>query len=322
MVLRNRFIRSIFKQCFQKTKQLGTSVPALKIDIGTSSLQGRSKLNEDKLSHDYIAANILYTGIYDGHNGDFVSNFANVNLPLILKKHLQCDSYKLYDNIFSRINDILLKSFDECQELIKETIHSVDDIPRHDMVGSTAVTSILVDNTYLTVANVGDSKAILCRNGESVELSIEHHPDNVDEALRVKEAGGHIDWDSRFKPLVNSRLSMTRSFGNLLLKPKGVISEPSIKNILINEAIDSFLVLCSDGITHAMSDEEIVYVVGQHDKPIDAAEDLTSTAQQYGSTDDCTALVVPLPAWRCVDVKMKVNTASMFRTLTGGRSNG
>ena len=191
-----------------------------------------------------------------------------------------------------------------------------------DMVGSTAVVGILIDRKYLSVANVGDSKAILCRNGSPVELSIEHNPSNQEEVKRIIESGGNIDWDSRFRPLVDSRLSMTRSFGNLLLKSKGVISEPSVKHETINDLTDSFVVLCSDGITHAMTNNEICYIIGQHDNANDAAEDLASTAQQYGSIDDCTCLIVPFYAWRTIDVKMPNTNYGAFRTFVGGRSDG
>lgn len=190
------------------------------------------------------------------------------------------------------------------------------------MVGSTAVVGLLIDNNYLTIANVGDSKAILCRSGRPIELSVEHIPENQQEAERVIAAGGWIDWDSKFKPLIGGRLSMTRSFGNLLLKSTGVISRPSIHHQMIDDFVDSFVVLCSDGITHSMTDEEIVYIVSQHDEPNYAAEDLTTTSQQYGSDDDATAVVVPLGGWRSMEIKTSRIDYSMFRTVVGCRSGG
>lgn len=190
------------------------------------------------------------------------------------------------------------------------------------MVGSTAVVALLVDNKYLSVANVGDSKAILCRDGNPVELSVEHIPRNSDEYSRVKANGGWVDWDSRLTPLVNGRLSMTRSFGNLLLKPDIVCCTPHIRHEVINDIKDSFVVLCSDGITHAMTDDEVVYIINQHNPPIEAAEDLTSTSQQYGSHDDATAVVVPLGLWECGVVRSQGSDYSIFRTIVGERSGG
>merc|ERR1719450_1697372 len=120
------------------------------------------------------------------------------------------------------------------------------DLKRRDMVGSTAVVAELVDNKFLSVANVGDSKAILCRDGVPVELSVEHVPTNTEESERIKSNGGWIDWDSRLTPLVNGRLAMTRSFGNMLLKPDIVSCKPYIRHEMLDELKDSFIVLCSD----------------------------------------------------------------------------
>ena len=190
------------------------------------------------------------------------------------------------------------------------------------MIGSTAVVALLIDNKYLSVANVGDSKAILCRDGLPLELTTEHVPTDNTECRRIKNNGGWIDYNSRLTPLVNGRLSMTRSFGNLLLKPDIVPCEPHIRHETLNELRDSFMVMCSDGLTHVMGDEEVVDVVGGHEKPVDAASDLTSLAHQYGSHDDVTVMVVPLGMWEC---GQRVNQGvgySSFRTILGGRSEG
>lgn len=38
----------------------------------------------------------------------------------------------------------------------------------------------------LTVLNVGDSRAVLCRGGEAVPLSDDHKPDRPDEKERIE----------------------------------------------------------------------------------------------------------------------------------------
>ena len=95
----------------------------------------------------------------------------------------------------------------------------------------------------------------------------------------------------------------------------------SVDQIFVDTS-DSFLVLCSDGVTHAMSHEEIVYIVSQHESASSAAEDLATSAQQFGSEDDITAVVVPLDAWRQAGVAPKPGNSSMFRTMIGGRAEG
>lgn len=45
--------------------------------------------------------------------------------------------------------------------------------PRLSVVGSTAVV-VLVTQEYIITANCGDSRAVLCRNGKVVPLSVDH----------------------------------------------------------------------------------------------------------------------------------------------------
>lgn len=42
----------------------------------------------------------------------------------------------------------------------------------------------------LYVANAGDSRSVLCNNGNALELSFDHKPDNPQEKERIEYAGG------------------------------------------------------------------------------------------------------------------------------------
>ncbi|KAK8457656.1 hypothetical protein SEVIR_3G223900v4 [Setaria viridis] len=79
-----------------------------------------------------------------------------------------------------------------------------DDLPcrcelqkpaRCDHAGSTAVVAV-VGPTSVVVASAGDSRAVLCRGGVPVPLSVDHKPDRPDELERIQAAGGRvIFWD-------------------------------------------------------------------------------------------------------------------------------
>ena len=53
--------------------------------------------------------------------------------------------------------------------------------------GSTAVVA-LVTRTYVIVANAGDSRCVLWREGRVLPLSVDHKPDRPDELQRIKDA--------------------------------------------------------------------------------------------------------------------------------------
>lgn len=63
---------------------------------------------------------------------------------------------------------------------------------RLSFMGSTAVVSILTKE-YVFVANCGDSRAVLCRNGRPIPLSVDHKVSNIEIV---------IDTDSRREKVV------------------------------------------------------------------------------------------------------------------------
>lgn len=57
--------------------------------------------------------------------------------------------------------------------------------------GSTAVTVILINGETLVVANVGDSRAVLCgADGEARQLSVDHEP--LRERGAIESRGGFV----------------------------------------------------------------------------------------------------------------------------------
>lgn len=56
--------------------------------------------------------------------------------------------------------------------------------------GSTAVTAIVIDGKDLWVANIGDSRAVLCERGSANQLTVDHEP-HV-ERKRIEKQGGFV----------------------------------------------------------------------------------------------------------------------------------
>jgi serine/threonine protein phosphatase PrpC len=62
----------------------------------------------------------------------------------------------------------------------------------------------------LVVANAGDSRAVLCRRGQAVEMSRDHKPMDEDERARIQKAGGFVQ-----EGRVNGSLALSRAIGDL-----------------------------------------------------------------------------------------------------------
>lgn len=56
--------------------------------------------------------------------------------------------------------------------------------------GSTAVTAIVIDGKDLWVANVGDSRAVVCERGSANQITVDHEPHA--ERRRIEKQGGFV----------------------------------------------------------------------------------------------------------------------------------
>ena len=90
-------------------------------------------------------------------------------------------------------------------------ICTLPDHPVH--AGATAVVAVIIGKT-LMVANAGDSRAVLCRDGAAFALSYDHKPQQEREMSRIRRAGGFVNQFGR----VNGNLNLSRSVGDLKYK--------------------------------------------------------------------------------------------------------
>ncbi|KAK3256622.1 hypothetical protein CYMTET_34239, partial [Cymbomonas tetramitiformis] len=180
--------------------------------------------------------------------------------------------------------------------------------------GSTAVVALYCGSgpgdLSMYIANLGDSRAVLCRGGKAVRLSEDHKPSRRDERNRIEKAGGIVAqvqgiWRVTREAFTERDrrervwLAVSRAFGNVRLKDPNplVINTPEIRVEPVGED-DLFMVMCCDGIWDVMSDQEVIDLAGEHwGDPNEAAAAVVRTALQKGSQDNLTAQVIQY-AWQ------------------------
>eukprot|EP00096_Caligus_rogercresseyi_P009619 TRINITY_DN3291_c0_g1_i1.p1 TRINITY_DN3291_c0_g1~~TRINITY_DN3291_c0_g1_i1.p1 ORF type:complete len:350 (+),score=77.95 TRINITY_DN3291_c0_g1_i1:25-1074(+) len=282
----------------------GTPIPQIhSSDVGLSSVIGRRSYQEDFFTVRQVSRDLLLLGVWDGHGGEACARFCSENVEKHLNKELvNYEEHSSLGDILRNIIDSLNNSFE---------IHSGT---KNTYTGSTATLALIRDGYELVVAHVGDSRAILCRDGDSKTLTSDHCPSRPDEKERIKSLGGTVVADEIGRHLVNKRLSMSRSLGDFELRPFGVISEPDITRLRIKHSKDQFLVLVTDGITFVLSDKEIVETIKSFSEPQEAAEKLVDQALLYGSEDNLTAVILPLGVWG-KDQSKASNFFSLGRSL-------
>lgn len=92
--------------------------------------------------------------------------------------------YGLQEEFWTDPNRSILKAYEKTDQAILS--HS-PDLGRG---GSTAVTAILIDGQKLWVANVGDSRAVISKNGQAMQMSIDHEPSA--ERGSIENRGGFV----------------------------------------------------------------------------------------------------------------------------------
>lgn len=287
----------------------GKLIPNIGIDlVGTASLQGRCSHQEDRLVVKELDKGILYFGVFDGHRGAAASEFMKNQLHHHILYHLKSGE--------KNMETVLSRAFLSANNAFAK---HVAGLPCEDTreSGTTATVALLRNSVQLTIGHVGDSRALMYRKGEVTVLTKDHDPEDRAERDRVLKERGTIVWTSLGRALVNGRLAMTRSLGDMDLKAYGVTARPDTSTMAIKHGKDSFLALISDGISFVMSNTEIGNCIATCDNAGEAAQALCDQALQFGSDDNVSAIVIPFGSWG----KYSRNTLmySFARNLQGRR---
>jgi serine/threonine protein phosphatase PrpC len=162
-------------------------------------------------------------------------------------------------------------------------------LPEHPVhAGATAIVAVLTGK-ILTVANAGDSRAVLCRaNGVVLPLSYDHKPQQDREMTRITRSGGFVNHFGR----VNGNLNLSRSIGDLKYKQvpgippadQMITAEPDVIQVALQDD-DEFIILGCDGIWDCLSNEDAVDYVRQRINTRTPTEIGSEMLDQIISTD-------------------------------------
>lgn len=142
-------------------------------------------------------------------------------------------------------------------------------------MGSTVVLALVRDGR-MHLAHLGDSRAYFLRHGAMIRLTDDHSV----VALLLR-AGAITPEEARGHP---ARGAITRFVG---------LEEPAeADTCTLEPRAGDRLLLCSDGLTDMLGDQEIANLLGAQGDPQQAADALVARANEVGGFDNITALVV------------------------------
>ncbi|HET7573135.1 MAG TPA: Stp1/IreP family PP2C-type Ser/Thr phosphatase [Gaiellaceae bacterium] len=164
------------------------------------------------------------------------------------------------------------------RSLIVEANRRVYDRASSDPAASgmgTTMTVALVEGMTVTIGHVGDSRAYLLREGRMEQLTDDHSL--VNELLK---SGKLSPDEAQAHP---QRSVITRAVG----------TDPDVEaDVFPIEACDGdVFLLCSDGLTDMVEDEDILGVLDRHRDDLDrAVRQLVAAANRGGGEDNITAV--------------------------------
>lgn len=156
---------------------------------------------------------------------------------------------------------------------------SLDDSSQRGMGTTITAMSIVAGvEPRVLVANVGDSRTYLLRNGALSRMSVDHSyvQELVNEGIITPE-------EARVHPR-----------RNIVTRALGIDRTVAVDVFSHTVRTGDRVVLCSDGLVDEVADAEILKVLTQHTDPQETAEALVMVANANGGRDNTTVIVVDI----------------------------
>ena len=170
----------------------------------------------------------------------------------------------------------------------------------------TTCTAAMLEDDKLVIAQVGDSRAYLLQSGELRQVTRDHSL-----MANMIDAGQITPEEARVHP---NRSVITKALGN---DPETV---PDLYDVRVKEG--DRLLICSDGLTSMIEDDEIQAVMNRIPDPQQCASTLVDGAIAAGGLDNVTVIVVNVATrvgdgLRGVALRTKLTVALVLMLLVG-----
>ncbi len=250
--------------------------------VGVTDIGRQRKHNEDHvLLRPELDLFVVADGM-GGHNaGDIASKLATVSLRNFYEATLDgavpdqnlSDGYSEYSEDARRLVAGIRKA--------NRDVHEISSTYRqHHGMGSTVVAAFLArDRAVMHVGHVGDSRCYRFREGKLLQLTHDHSL--INDALALKPDLTQEELSRLPKNIITRALGMKEDV------------KVDIRSEDVKEG-DIFL-LCSDGLSGMVSEEEIARVLElatDKNDLRDVCETLVSLANEAGGNDNITALLI------------------------------
>ncbi len=227
----------------------------------------KRKLNQDyvftserrigNLSNVFIVADGM-----GGHNaGDYASKYTVQTMVEEIERSLEQNPVRILENAIKKAN---------------QKLRSKASGDEHLYGMGTTVVAATVMGRYLQVANVGDSRLYVISEESIRQITRDHSL--VQEMVR---AGG-LDPDE----------ARTHREKNIITRAIGADDTVDVDFFNVELEKGDIVLMCSDGLTNMLEDEEIRMIVSGQRDIIEKAQKLVDMANQHGGKDNIAVILI------------------------------
>lgn len=245
---------------------------ALALNIGKCTLLGNYRENNEDSIEAKAFPDMTVCIVADGMGGQAAGEIASKRAIEVVPRELRKNLTQATTVDESR--DVIRKSVVKANEEII-AMGSLDRDLKN--MGTTLVMAVWRKGLEMYVAGIGDSRAYLIRGNDIEQLTVDH---SLAQALVENKT-------------ISAAEAREHRFRNVLWKylgSKEVGEGPEVKLIPLQPG--DRLVLCSDGMSGAVPDAQILSFVQEHANVQECADGLGQLALDNGSRDNVSCIVI------------------------------
>ena len=197
-----------------------------------------------------------------GHNaGEYASRFTVDKMVEVISQYRQQEPVAAMKEALTEANSQLLEE--------------AGADPSKSGMGTTVVAATVIGD-LLHVANIGDSRLYVIDHEAIRQITRDHSL--VEEMVRLGE--------------MDKAAAKVHPDKNIITRAIGVTRELAVDFFEVELRPGDMILLCSDGLTNMVEDEEIIEIVMEQKNIVEKAEKLINTANENGGKDNITVVLI------------------------------
>ncbi len=245
----------------------------LALNIGKCTLLGNYRENNEDAIDVKQFPDLTVCVVADGMGGQQAGEIASKQAVEVLPRELKKRLVNVADQ--DRTRQLIREAIVQANAIIMDMASLDRDLTN---MGTTVVLAAWrKGSNTIYVASIGDSRGYLLRAGKIEQLTVDH---SIAQALVEAKTISAAD-------------ARTHKYRNVLWKylgSKEVGEGPEVKCVTVHAG--DRLLLCTDGLTGVVSDDQLVKFIQDQPNVQDCAEGLGQLALDSGSKDNVSAIVI------------------------------